>query len=700
MGRHKPDSRKAKPDRSRLERRRLIVGLLCFGWFLAIAARLYYFQVIQYVEFLGRAQRQQQHTIEVAPERGGIYDRQMNPLAMSLAVDSVYAVPSELAEPKMVASLLAPVLGLDADELAGHFQTQHSFCWVKRRATPQEATRVRELNLKGIYFQRETKRIYPKGDLAAQAIGYVGVDDKGLGGIEYALNDQITGKPGRVLLASDARRRTFHSTEWAGVPGKNVVLTIDEKIQYIAEKALAEEVADAHAAGGVAIVQNPNTGEILALANQPTYDPNNFNASPSAAHLNRAVGWVYEPGSIFKLIPVAAALEENLTTPDELIDCQGGKILLAGHTIHDVEPNGVLTVTDVIAKSSDVGVVKLGLRLGADRLYRYIRAFGIGSKTGVELPGEERGLLQPPSRWSGISIGEMAIGQETAVTPLQMVTLYSAVANGGILFEPHIVHDVYMGTHHDALPPSAGHRVLSAHTAEMVRTMLAAVVDHGTGKGAQLAGYTSAGKTGTAQKVDANGRYNHSLFIASFIGFAPATRPAVTILVVIDSPVGAYYGAEVAAPVFRSIAEQTLGYLNIPQDNPSRWPQIVPRKPAKPSDQKSEDFMGFLPSDRGSFGAATTPVQPASFTTQLSPVGPLPADFPDGDISSSTVVLGDGPLVGVPDFSGWAARQVAQECEKLGLDLNVVGSGRATEQNPVAGSKVPSGTRVWVRMAR
>ena len=700
MGRRKPDSRSAKPDRSRLERRRLTVGVLCFLWFGFVAARLYYFQVIKYVELLGRAQRQQQHTLEVAPERGVIYDRQMNPLAMSLGVDSVFAVPSELTEPQMVASLLAPVLKVDEDELRNRFQTMHSFCWVKRRVTPQEASRVRDLNLKGVYFQRETKRFYPKGDLAAQAIGYVGLDDKGLGGIEYALNGAITGKPGRVLLATDARRRTFHSTEWAGVPGKNAVLTIDEKIQYIAEKALAEEVATAHAAGGVAIVQNPNTGEILALANEPTFNPNDFDAGSAASHLNRAVGWVYMPGSIFKIITVAAALEEHLTTPQEMIDCQGGKIVLAGHTIHDAEPNYVLSVTDMLARSSDVGTIKLALRLGDDRLYRYIRAFGIGSKTGVELPGEERGLLQPPSRWSGISIGEMSIGQEAAVTPLQMVTMYSAIANGGILFEPRIVHDVFLGSHHDALPPAAGHRVLSAHTAETMRQILTTVVDSGTGKAAQLGGYTSAGKTGTAQKIDANGLYNHSLHIGSFIGFAPATHPAVTILVVIDSPVGAYYGAEVAAPVFRTIAEQTLSYLNVPQDNPSRWPHTVTPKPVKPPDQKQDDFLGTLPSDRESFGAATPPVQPASFSNRRTPVVPPQAAPYDGDVSSSTVVLGDGPLVTVPDFSGWATRRVAQECEKLGLDLNVVGSGLAVEQNPAAGLKVPSGTRIYVRMAR
>jgi len=699
MARRKLDSRAAKPDRSRLERRRLAVAVLCFLWFSGVAARLYYFQVIQYVELLGRAQHQQQRTIEVAPQRGAIYDRQMNPLAMSLGVDSVFAVPSELTEAAMVASLLAPVLGVDADDLRHRFQSAHSFSWVKRRVTPEESTRVRDLNLKGVYFQRETKRFYPKGDLAAQAIGYVGLDDKGLGGIEYALDDQVKGKPGRVLLATDARRRTFHSTEWAGIPGKNVVLTLDEKIQYIAEKALAEEVANAQAAGGVAIVQNPNTGEILALANQPTFNPNDIDASPAAARLNRAVGWVYMPGSTFKLIPVAAALEEKLTTPDEMIDCQGGKIVLAGHTIHDDKPHYVLSVTDMLAESSDVGAIKMGLRLGEDRLYRYIRAFGIGSKTGVELPGEERGLLQPPSRWSGISIGEMSIGQEAAVTPLQMATMYSAVANGGMLFEPHIIHDVFLGSHHDALPPSAGHRVLSAPTAELMRQILTAVVDHGTGKAAQLGGYTSAGKTGTAQKIDANGTYNHSLHIGSFIGFAPATHPAVTILVVIDSPVGAYYGADVAAPVFRSIAEQTLEYLNVPQDNPSRWPQTVPPKPAKTPDQKQEDFLGFLPPGRESFGAATSPVQSASFSNRPSPDGLTPPGFPD-DGDPGTVVLGDGPLVAVPDFSGWAARRVALECEKLGLDLHVAGSGLAVEQNPLAGLKVPSGTRIWVRMER
>ena len=700
MRRGKPDSRAAKPDRSRLERRRLIVGAVCFLWFICIAARLYYFQVIQYVDMESRAQRQRQRVIEVAPQRGVIYDRQMNPLAMSMDVESVFAVPSELSEPQKSASRLAASLSLDADDLRDRFQASRSFCWVKRRVTTAEAARVRALNLKGIYFQTETKRFYPKGDLAGQTIGYVGLDDKGLGGIEYALDDQIKGKPGRVLLASDARRRTFRSTDWAGIPGKNVVLTIDEKIQYIAEKALAEEVATAHAAGGVAVVQNPNTGEILAIASQPTFDPNKIDASPAVAREDRGVGWIYEPGSTFKSITLSAALEEKLTNPDEVINCQNGGIVLAGHTIHDHKPYGDLSVTDVLAYSSDVGFVKLGLRLGEERLYRYVQAFGFGAKTDLDLPGEERGLLKPPSRWSGLTIGEISIGQEVSVTPIQMVTAYSAIANGGILLQPRIVHDIYLGNVHDPLPPARGRRVISAHTAGTMRQLLAQVVDRGTGKPAQLGGYTSAGKTGTAQKIDARGAYSKSVFVGSFIGFAPVVNPAVVILVAIDSPVGAHYGTDVAAPVFRSIAEQTLGYLNVPQDNPSRWPRTTTPKPARIPDQKPGVLTGYLPTDRESSGAATSPVQRASLSDLRSPDGTSQSGSDDWGRASHTVVLGDGPQVTVPDFSRWAARRVAQECEKLGLYLNVVGSGLAVEQDPAAGAKVPAGTRIWVRMAR
>jgi len=418
-------------------RRSLLLGGMITFWMVVAVARLYYLQVIQYVHFLSRAQRQQQRTVELAPQRGEIFDRQMRPLAMSIAVDSVFAVPTEIPDRRTVARLLGPVLGLDVVELEGHLNAFHSFCWVKRKASVEEAGRVRELNLKGIYFQKEMKRFYPKDDLAGGVLGYVGMDDDGLAGLEYGLNDEIRGRPGKILLAEDARRHSFRSVERAGTPGKNLILTLDETIQYIAEKALAAAVLKWHAAGGVVIVQDPNTGEILAMANAPALSPNSFDNNRPEDRVNRAVSWVYEPGSTFKLVTVSAALEEGLTYPAEVIDCQMGSITLAGHVIHDWKRFGALTAQQVLIHSSDVGSIKLGLRLGADRLYHYMRVYGFGNRTEIELPGEERGLLKPPDHWSGISIGEMSIGQEVGVTALQLVSAYSAMANGGISAQDH-----------------------------------------------------------------------------------------------------------------------------------------------------------------------------------------------------------------------------------------------------------------------
>jgi cell division protein FtsI (penicillin-binding protein 3) len=668
-------------------------------WMAGLVVQLYHLQIINYGDLLARARRQQQHIIEVAPQRGEIFDRQMDPLAMSLAVDSIFAVPSEIPDPKMVADLLAPVLGLEAHELLGRLTTSHSFCWAKRKVTLEEARRVRDLNLKGIYFQRESKRFYPKGNLAAHLVGYVGLDDKGLAGLEYGMDGLVRGRPGRVLLATDARRRSFQSTELAGRPGKNVVLTLNDQIQYFAEKALAEAVEKWQAAGGVVIVQNPNTGEILAMASQPTFDPNHFAQSPPEALENRALSWVYEPGSTFKLVTVAAVLEERLANLDEVIDCQQGSIVLAGHVIHDHKPFGYLTVKDVVVNSSGVGVIKLGLRLGEQRLYKYIRSFGFGEKTEIELPGEERGLLKLPSHWSGISIGEISMGQEVGVTPIQLVTAYSAVANGGVLFEPRLVRDLYLGQARDPMPPVPGHRVISERTANTLKQVLAAVVERGTGRAAQLAGYSCAGKTGTAQKIDPSGAYSQTHYVASFVGFAPLEKPAVTILVAIDSPVGAIYGADVAAPVFKSVAEQTLGYANVPQDIPSQKPQLISSMPAGNPGPKPGDLAGNLPKDSEHLQAATLPVQTASFPG-MEPSEVSTERAPQAKAAPPTVVLDDGPQVTVPDFSGRTARSVAQECQKLGLELSLLGSGLAVEQNLAAHTQVAPGSHLVVKLSR
>ncbi|MFB3920382.1 MAG: penicillin-binding protein [Terriglobia bacterium] len=683
-------ARSAKKVRPGALPRGLLLGGFLAVWMLGLVIRLYQLQVIEYVDLAARAERQQQRTVETSPPRGTVFDRNLHPLAMSLAVESVFATPNEIPNPEMVARLLSPVLGVDRDELLGKFKAFKTFCWVKRKVTTEEAARVRNLNLKGIYFQKETKRFYPKGELAAQVLGYVGLDDHGLAGLEYQMNRQIQGTPGRVLIAADARRQSFQSTGREGQPGKNLVLTLDENIQYIAEKALAEAAVKWRMSSGTVVIQNPNTGEILAMASYPTFDPNEFGKSSPEARVNRGVAWVFEPGSTFKIVAVSAALEEKLTRPSEVINCQNGGIILSGHTIHDHKPYGNLTLSRVMANSSDVGVIKLGLRLGEDRLYRYIRAFGFGAEANVDLPAEERGLLQPPSRWSGISIGEISMGQEVGVTALQIVSAYSAIANGGILFQPRIVRDIFLGDRHESPPPASGRRVVGQQTAETMKSIFAEVVESGTGTPARLAGYTAGGKTGTAQKIDASGTYSKTHYIASFVGFAPVREPAVTILVVIDSPVGAIYGTEVAAPVFRSIAEQTLGYLNVPHDNPSQWPQVARSAPAGSPRQQRRDPVGYLPSEPGLFGAATSPVRTVSYSSFRSPEVE-PAD---------TVVLDDGPLVTVPDLTGLALRRAAEVCQKLGLELNVRGSGLAMEQMPPARSRVPAGSRIWVRFGR
>ncbi|MGH9376060.1 MAG: penicillin-binding transpeptidase domain-containing protein [Terriglobia bacterium] len=686
MPRHKLRDSLKRSDDTPLLRRSLLLAAAFTFWMLVIVARLYDLQVISYVEWLARAQGQQQRTIELAPQRGTLYDREMHPLAMSLPVDSIYAVPSHMQNPDQTARLLAGSLGLEARDLEGRFEAFRSFCWVKRKVTAEESARVRALNLKGIYFQKEVKRFYPMGGLAAAVVGYVGMDDRGLAGLEYSLNSQIEGRPGHALVMEDARRRTFESRTDPGQPGMNVEMTIDAGIQYIAKRALDDAVAKWKAAGGVAVVQDPITGDILAMASSPSFDPNHYERSSPKSRKDRGISWIYEPGSTFKLITVSAALESGLARPSDVINCQMGGIVLAGHTIHDHERFGDLTVSQILAYSSDVGAIKLALRLGETRFYDAMREFGFGEKTGVALPGEERGLLMPPDRWSGISIGEMAMGQGISVTPLQLVDAYSAIANGGTLIQPQIIKRIFRGAIQVPLPPSLRRMVVSPSTAAAMRQMLEGVVLTGTGKAAQLDGYSAAGKTGTAQKVDANGRYSKRHYVASFIGFAPVSHPAVTVLVAVDTPVGGIYGAEVAAPAWKQIAQLTLDYLNVRHDQPLTSPALLMAK-------KHSLSMGTtaVAESPGLLG----PVSAGSVVANADP-----ASFASPPANSETVVLSAGPMVNVPDFSGLDERRVAGECQSLGLDLGMAGSGLATQQNPAPGAKVPEGSSVEVSFAR
>src|ERR1700726_2691265 len=561
--------------------RLLIVAILIAIWTGAALGRLAYLQLFRYSEYYSRAQHQQRSIVEVGARRAEIFDRNLNPLAMSVPVDSAFPVPSEIADPEMVARLIGKILEVSPDEVATRLAGSHSFVWIARKLPPEKAGRIAAMNLRGIYFQREGGRFYPKRELAAHVLGYVDIDEKGQGGIEYSLEDSIRSKPGKMLILTDAHRRWYDSTDKAPDTGASVVLTLDEKIQYIAEKELEQAIQDTQAKSGTVIVENPNTGELLAVANWPTFNPNAAKDSNPESRMDRAASALYEPGSVFKIVTLSAAIDQGITNADEIIDCQMGSIYIAGHRIRDHKAFGLLTVSQVLANSSDVGAIKIGLRLGAPKFYEYIRSFGFGQPTGVDLPGESRGMLRRLENWTPVSVGSISMGQEIGVTPLQMITAVSAIATGGLIVRPHVVREQRHGNQETEPQEPQPRRVIQETTAATMRRMLEGVVLNGTGKKARLDGYTSAGKTGTAQKFDvATGHYSAHQLIASFVGFAPINTPAVTILVQLDSPtMGSHMGGAVAAPVFKRVAEQALAYLNVPQD------EAISPKTLRPSRQ-------------------------------------------------------------------------------------------------------------------
>jgi len=668
--------------------RLLIVAGVALLWMTAVFGRLGYLQLVRHSDYLVRAQRQQQRTIEITPRRGAIYDRNMHPLAMSVPVQSAFAVPSEIGDNKaMAARLLSGVLGIPRDVLETRFDSGSSFVWVSRKLPPDKAEAVRALNLKGIYLQAENQRYYPKRDLASHVLGFVDLDEKGLGGIEHELDSSIRGKSEKIVVMADAKQRWFDGGAAQKDQGANVVLTIDEKIQYIAERELAAAIAKTRALAGTVIVQNPSNGAILALANWPKFNPNSPNDAKTEARMDRAVSAIYEPGSTFKLITMAAAFDQNLIRPEEVFDCENGAVYVAGHRIRDHKSFGLLTVSDILAKSSDVGAIKIALRMGAPKFYEYIRGFGFGQQTGVDLPGESKGLLHRLENWSPISIGSVSMGQEVGVTPLQLVTAVSSIANGGLLHKPHVVAE--MRRNDQALPltgalaPSEPKEVIRPETAATLRRLMEGVVLNGTGKLARLDGWTAAGKTGSAQKIDpATGRYSPTQLIASFTGFAPINDPAVTILVSLDSPVGQHEGGQVAAPVFKRIAEQVLPYLDVRRDVPLN-PKLIQASYKHQAAEESATLEDFTPVD-----FAGLPDEPPAQEKSDQPEPVQPA---------VTVALDEGGDIAVPDFRGKTMRDVTEMCLGLGLEPVLVGSGLAVEQAPTGGASVRHGAKITLR---
>jgi cell division protein FtsI (penicillin-binding protein 3) len=709
-------------------RRLYFLAAMLFLWIGAICFRLVRLQVVKHDEFVQRAQRQQNRSIPVEPARGDIYDRNGYALAMSVDVDSVFAVPSEIHDQETTANLLGKVLDLDPHDIVARLQASRNFVFIKRKIDQETANRVRELNLHGVYFRKEPKRFYPKRELAAQVLGYVGMDDEGLGGLERVFDDDLRGIPGRDLISVDARRQLFSRVERPPDPGQNLVLTIDQTIQYIAEKELDQGMQDTQAIAGTVVVENPRTGEILALANRPTFNPNVFNSVPLESLKNRAVSDIYEPGSVFKIVTYSAAIDQHVVTPEDHVDCQHGSIDVFGMKIHDHESLGVVTIAEALAHSSDVAAIKVGMKLGQDKLYKYIKDYGFGQQTGIELPGETRGLARPVSRWSKVSIGAISMGQEIGVTPLQAISLVSTIANDGVYTPPRIVAGE-LPPDSKALPvvfhSAPQHRVVSTITAVQMKKMMEGVVLFGTAHRAILNGYTVAGKTGTAQKVDpATGGYSKTKYVASFIGFAPVNNPAITIAVILDSPIGLHQGGQVSAPVFKRIAQQVLEYQHVPHDVETKSPQRQALlASAKTSDvEDASERLGEPPKDEqlaasqaaaAKLAAAPStearPVnqqaaQPTNNDGQSLPVltasvVPGPAAPPAQATSRGVVVDVDSGAV-VPSFLGKPLRSAVEIAQQSGVEITAVGSGIAREQSPAPGSRLGSGQRITVRFGR
>jgi cell division protein FtsI (penicillin-binding protein 3) len=722
-----------------------LLGAILLLWFVAICGRLVYLQIFSYGKFVKQAGHQQQRAIPLAAKRGIIYDRAGRELAMSVMVDSAFAVPSEVKDLPTAISLITRITGDDYNVVLADCRAHKTFCWVARKADDQTIQRISSLRLQGIHLQKEPKRFYPARDLAAQVLGSVGMEDTGQSGIEHEYDDQLRGRAGKMFISVDARKQWFSDVETQPDPGDNVVLTIDKNIQYIAEKELEQAIHDTQSIAGTVIVENPHTGEILALANRPTFNPNNRKQITPGALTNRAVSYVYEPGSAFKVVTLSAALEEKLTRPDELIDCQMGSIVYNRMRIRDSKAHGVLPVWGVLAESSNVGTIKIALRLGEERYYKYIRAFGLGQQTGIELPGETRGITKPPSRWSKVSIAAISIGQEVGVSPIQLAAVISTFANDGVYVAPRIVAGTlplqagvqtvafHPGAQTVTFHPAEGRRVVSSYTAAEMRSMMQKVVLEGTARRASLDGYTAGGKTGTGQKIDpATGAYSKTKYNATFAGFAPLNNPQIVVTVILDSPIGLHQGGQVSAPVFRRVTQQVLEYLHVPHDLPLAPQRQLLLAQAKINDKDLDDDTPDHPGEpletaevnNGTLDARR-PSAVARRSMPASTVGSgtvvqaaarevLPSSPPEDSGNRTAPAVGETKLpasgtvvldveqggIEVPSFVGKTFRGAIEAAQDAGLQLDAVGSGLARQQSPAAGNHVPAGSRVTVQFGR
>lgn len=628
-------------------RLRVIAGL-GLAWVALIAGRLYYLQVVRHDHYAQRAGNQQQRVVELDPPRGTIYDAKGRELAVSIEVDSVYAIPSEIDDPAAAARRLARLVDKDPAKLKKQLSDRsRDFVWIKRKLDPPAADQIRALKIDGLRFVTESKRYYPMRELAAQVLGFVGTENHGLEGLEQLYDSTVAGKPGRRTVLRDARKGTVMDPELSFTdpePGRDLHLSLDATIQHIVERELADAVDRRGARKGMAVFLDPKTGGVLALASYPSFDPNQYGESTKDLWRNRAVTDFYEPGSTFKIVTAAAALESGVVKASDTFDCGMGQITLAGIRIRDHKPFGLLTFEEAIAKSSNVGMIKTALLLGDERLYAMASALGFGRKTGIDLPGEASGILHPLTEWRRFPLSKayISFGQGVSVTPLQLAVAAATVANGGVRLKPYVVAATGAEGKTEARHAARqGARAMSPATAAELTRLLEGVVTVGTAKSAAVAGYHVAGKTGTAQ-IPVAGGYDRNRYVPSFVGFAPAGRPQIVGVVAIDAPQGfEYHGGQVAAPVFGAIARQVMLYLGVrPERERPEWPDGRPLpkmvtadlNPAPaPTLPAAAPAVATPPRPLGP-PAGRTPVRPEpAGTIRITPAAAAPASTPGGE---------------------------------------------------------------------
>ncbi|MFC1624149.1 peptidoglycan D,D-transpeptidase FtsI family protein [Candidatus Omnitrophota bacterium] len=536
--------------------------------FVLLAVRLLFVQLGAAKPLSKLASDQYRTFLCLLPKRGVIYDRHLRELAISINLNSVFLDPLVVEDKETSSERLSEVLKRDSKEILKKLNEKKRFVWLARRVEPSVEKAIRRLSIKGVGFIKEPQRVYPNGTLASHVLGFVGLDDNGLEGIELTLDKFLKGAVGWRYSVRDAKKREVPGYEYREIPpadGNDVILTIDSVVQAIAERELEASFKEYSAKGGVIIIMDPHTGDILALANRPTYDPNKINEYPVEARRNRALSDFFEPGSSFKIVALTAVLEEDVVDPEDEFFCENGEFKRSKHIYHDHKKHGWLTFRDVIKYSSNIGTMKASLKLGESRLYRYIKRFGFGKKTGIGLPGEVRGITIPPNRWSELSLCSISMGHEVTVTALQLACAMSSLANGGYYVKPRIVDRIQDKSRQviKNFEPKKLHRVISEETATEAREILRSVVEAGTGKRAEVKGYFPAGKTGTGQKVEPEGGYSHRRFTSSFIGFLPFEEPRFVVAVVMDEPSPSYYGGTVCAPIFKKVAEEIMRYYKI-----------------------------------------------------------------------------------------------------------------------------------------